>query len=71
MSPITQLLGWKHPTTGKLHLTNRCLAVRFHRATMEEVTIPGVMTGYDFRPSLDSPLCDFCFPAGRSNDPSA
>lgn len=71
MNSTTEVLGWKHPTTGKLHLTNRCLAVRFHRAVMEEVTISGVMFDYDFLPFSDSPLCDFCFPLGRLIDRSA
>jgi len=66
---VADLLGWRHPRTGKLHLTNRCLAVRFHRADLDEVTISCIRgPGYEFMPRSSDPLCAFCFPAGRATD---
>ena len=70
MSEVTAILSWQHPVTGKLHLWNRCLAVRFHRATMAEVEIQCTRgAGYEWIPVTDDQLCPFCFPAGRAVEP--
>ena len=66
---VADLLGWRHLKTGKLHLLKTCLAVRFHRADMDEVTISCVRgPGYEFMPRSADPLCPFCFPGGRATD---
>ena len=69
--PVVRVIGWKHPKSGKLHLTNSCIAVHFNRADMEEIELRCVLASGSFLPISDSALCDYCFPSGRSTDAAA
>lgn len=62
---VLLLPGWRHPTTGKVHIRRDCRAVQFHSREMTPILIrldeaKECSRAFD----LDDP-CSYCFPGGN------